>query len=188
MRPPRATSRRPVSRSSRASGFSLLEVLIAMAVLAISLLMILRTLDNGILVSRYQETEVIAATLARHKMAELELQFEKDGFGDSEKETCGHFAEELEIDVDDFDGYDYCWTLKKVELPLPMEMLGGGDGGGEGGGLPLPGGLDPKAAADQLSRAVRVLRLTIQWKQDQVPQKFDVVTHFVNLSQASVIP
>ena len=37
-----------------------------------------------------------------------------------------------------------------------------------------------------LSKAVRVLKLTIKWKLGETPQSLDVVTHLVNFSQAQL--
>lgn len=170
-------------------GFTLLEVLIAMAILSIALLVVIRAQNQGMLISRYQEQQITAATLARHKMTEVELELEKNGFPGDEKETCGKFDEELEEKA--FEGYEYCWTLKKVELPLPMDEGGQGGEGGAGGGQQAGAGalgLDPKAASDQLSKAVRALKLTIKWKMGAVEQQLPVVTHVVNTTQSQVIP
>jgi len=173
-------------RAVSSRGFTLLEVLIAMAILSIALLVLSRAQSNGIVVSQYEEQQITAATLAKWKMVDIELELEKKGFGDDEKENCGKFEEDLDDKA--FAGWEWCWTLKKVNLPLPMDMLGGkknGDGsGGDNGGAPpaLPGGLDPKAAGDALSKAVRVLKLTIKWKLGSTDQRLDVVTHMVNFA------
>lgn len=179
---------------TRDRGFTLLEVLIAMAILAIALLVVIRAQNQGMLVSRYQEQQITAATLARMKMTEVELELEKNGFPGDEKESCGKFDEELEEKA--FEGYEYCWTLKKVELPLPMDEGGQGGEGGAAGGAAGGGqaagagalGLDPKAAGEQLSKAVRALKLTIKWKFGTVEQQLPVVTHLVNTTQTQVIP
>lgn len=176
-------------------GFTLLEVLIAMAILSIALLVVIRAQNQGMVVSRYQEQQITAATLARMKMTEVELELEKNGFPGDEKETCGKFSEEIEDENDAkaFDGYEYCWTLKKVELPLPMDQGGeaGGAAGGTGGGQQAGAGalgLDPKAASEQLSRAVRAIKLVIKWKMGSVEQQLPVTTHVVNTTQTQVIP
>lgn len=177
------------------AGFSLLEVLIAIAILATALLVIMHAQDDGVLVSQYENQQITAATLARWKMVDLQLRLEKDGFPDEDKEDCGKFSEEIEDSG--FDDYSYCYQIKKVELPLPMDMLGGGDkdssGGGSGGQNPQGGaasalGIDPKTASEQLSKAVRVLKLTIKWKLGNTEQQLPVVTHLVNMSQTQVVP
>lgn len=179
---------RPVR--SRRGGFTLLEIMIALAILAVSLFVVTGVLNQAALVSQYQDQQISAASLARWKMTELELGFEKDGFGDSDKEECGTFEEDLD-ELDKLNGlerFEFCWTLKKVELPLPMDMMGGGEDGeasGAGsGGQQLAGlGLDPAAAAEQLSKGVRALKVTIKWKTGEIPQELSVTTHLVNMSQ-----
>lgn len=180
----------------RLAAFTLLEVMIAMAILAVSLIVVMRVMDQAALVTKYQDKEITAATLARYKMVELELQIDKDGFPtDDAKEECGNFVEDLADELDQpngIEGFEYCWTLKKVDLPIPMDMLGG-DKEGEGSGAQnpmaggLPGGLTPDAAAEQLSKAVRVLTLKVKWKTGEIPQELSVTTHLVNMTQAAVL-
>lgn len=178
----------------RLAAFTLLEVMIAMAILSVSLIVVMRVMDQAALVTKYQDKEITAATLARYKMVELELQIDKDGFPtDDAKEECGNFVEDLSDELDQpngIEGFEYCWTIKKVDLPIPMDMFGGdGEEGGAqnpmGGGL--PGGLTPDAAAEQLSKAVRVLTLTVKWKTGEIPQELSVTTHLVNMTQAAVL-
>lgn len=189
-----------------AAAFTLLEILIAIAILAVSLLVVMRVMDQAALVSRYQDQQITAANLARRKMVDLELRIEKDGFGSGEKEECGSFVEDLEDELDapnGIEGYEYCWTLEEVDIPLPMDLLGKGkeEKGGSGSAISvdrgsatnplaagLPGGLSPEAAAEQLSKAVRVLKLTVKWKTGAVPQELTVTTHLVNMTGAVVIP
>lgn len=184
-------------RLAQLAGFTLLEVLIAMAILAVSLLVVMRVMDQAALVSYYQDQQVVAATLARRMMVDLELQIEKDGFpSEPEKEECGTFVEDVlgdELDAPNgLEGYEYCWRLKEVELPLPMDLFGGGGSGDEDAPQmmnepALPGGISPEAVSEQLSKAVRVLELTVKWKTGEIPQELTVTTHLVNMTQAQVL-
>lgn len=168
----------------RARGFTLLEVLIALAILSIGLLVIMRVQDQAVMVEQYQDQQIVAATLARWKMAEIELELEKKGFGsEDDKETCGTFGEEIEDKG--FDNFEYCWTLKKVELPLPTEFLGGGaggEGGQGGGGAPVPQipGVDLGSASEQLSKAVRAVKLEVTWGVGDQRQRLPVTYHVIS--------
>lgn len=186
-------------------GFTLLEVLIALAILAAALLVITRAQSQGIVVSRYQDQQITAATLARWKMVELELQLEKDGFPSDDKEECGNFGEDLSrVDIADdlrpdpvygLDLFEYCWTLTKVELPLPFQSgddaagaAGGAGGGAPAGNQPTLPGLDPEAVSEQLSKAVRALTLVVKWKTGELEQQLPVTMHLVNTTQTGVLP
>jgi general secretion pathway protein I len=184
----------------RRAGFTLLEVMIAMAILAVSLIVVMRVMDQAAIVTRYQDQQITAATLARFKMVDLEIQIEKDGFPSEDvKEECGNFMEddlgEIVDQPNGLEGFEWCWTLKKVDLPIPMDMLGGdGEKKANGQGMQnsplgggLPGGLTPEAAAEQLGKAVRVLTLTVKWKTGEIPQELSVTTHLVNMTQAQVL-
>ena len=189
----RANARRAVA------AFTLLEVLIAMAILAVSLIILMRVMDQAALVSRYQDQQITAATLARRMMVDIELDLEKNGFGNDDKEECGSFAEDLSQELDGppglIEGFEYCWTLKKVELPIPMDMLGAGGEGESGSGSGkksplaggLPGGISPEAVGEQLGKAVRQLKLTVKWKTGEIPQELTITTHFVNMTQAAIL-
>jgi len=178
------------------AAFTLLEVMIAMAILSVSLIVVM---DQAALVTQYQGEQILAATLARRKMVDLELAIEKDGFPADAKEECGTFEEDLADEMDQPNGierFEYCWTLKEVDLPIPMDMLGGsGEGEGSGSGSrgtsamagALPGGISPEAIGEQLSKAVRVLTLTVKWKTGELPQELSVSMHLVNMTQAAVL-
>lgn len=174
---------RRLAQRERESGFTLLEVLIALGILSMGLLVIMRVQDQAVMVEQYQDQQIVAATLARWKMAEIELQLEKKGFGSEEsKEECGKFGEEIEDKG--FDDFEYCWTLTKVELPLPTDFLTGGaagkEGGGGGGGVPQIPGVDLGSASEQLSKAVRVVKLEIVWGKGTKQQRLPVVFHVIN--------
>ena len=194
----------------RRRGFSLLEVLVALAILAVGLLAVMRILDNGVLISQYENQQITAATLARWKIVEVKLQLEKDGFPADDKEDCGKFDEDHDLDGDGFTDYSWCYDIKKVNLPLPMDMLGGGQNGQNGqGGAATSGaptgdasgaaagagnagsmasmlGVDPKAAGDALSKAVRSLTVTVKWTFHGKEQQLPVTTHLVSMSSVEL--
>lgn len=115
-------------RSADSSGFTLLEVLVAIAILGIGLTMILSSqvgLFNG--AARAQHLTV-ASNLVRCKMSEVELDLLKRGFSltdeKDEGDCCGEEGEP---------GYDCAWKVETVELPNPDTSLDGGTSEGDGG-------------------------------------------------------
>ena len=91
-------------RSSR-SGFSLLEVMIALAIVSIALMSLLSLGNRSIGVHDRLQRITQATLLAQHKMAETETA----GTGQSQA-TAGIFAEPFEM---------YRWRLEYTGTPLP---------------------------------------------------------------------
>lgn len=96
----------------RRRGFSLLEVIIAVAILGLSLTAIFASQSGSLrTASRARHTQ-IATLLARCKMGELEEQILREGFpaiDDSGSDKC---CEDAEVE-----GYTCEWSISQVVLP-----------------------------------------------------------------------
>jgi general secretion pathway protein I len=192
----RAERRGPGARPAGARAFTLLEVMVALAILA-GALMALSDVVGGALRNhvRAQQLEV-ATLLARGKMVALEEGFERTGFRDFDETEEGTFEEEGHPDVR--------WKAEvvKPEVDLSaakiLEMLTGTEdlsqlipgAAGEDGTTVL----DPRAGAlsaivqtqltafgEQVKKGVREVRLTVSWGDGPAEQSFTVVTHLVVL-------
>jgi general secretion pathway protein I len=82
-----------MSRPSR-SGFTLLEVMISLAILAVSLVAISGLTGGAVAMEAYSRRATEATLLLRAKMNDLEDQLHKDGFSDFDDEKRGTFDEE----------------------------------------------------------------------------------------------
>lgn len=132
----------------RTRGFSLLEVMVSIAILGISLTVILSAQGGLAASNRSAEAMGVASNLARCKMTEVEEKLIKFGYQE---------LDERETDVaccagDSDDRYICDYKVEKVELPAPptggadagldfQSLLGGADGGAPGSSLDLDGGL-----------------------------------------------
>jgi type II secretory pathway pseudopilin PulG len=115
------------SKSQR--GATLLEVMVALGIIATAYVALIGTQSASVRLSTYGKQVTVAAFLAQAKMEEWEQKLEKDGFPDMD-ETESEDFEEL--------GYpNFSWKLeiKKVELPVgaAFEQLLSSFGGGEDG-------------------------------------------------------
>jgi general secretion pathway protein I len=120
-------------------GFTLLEVLVAIAILGLGLTMILSS-QVGLFASASRgEHYTVATNLARCKMSEVELELLKNGYPltdeKNEGDCCGDDSEP---------GYTCAWKIERVELPEASEMTL--DGGAESAD-PMSG---PLAALEKL--------------------------------------
>lgn len=103
-------------------GFTLLEVMVSLSILALAFVAIAGIQANSFEASNYARRITIATMLARSKMLDLELMLQDDGFSTSDKEESGDFSEE---------GYsEMRWTatIRKIEVDI-AKLLGGFFGG-----------------------------------------------------------
>jgi general secretion pathway protein I len=102
----------PVPPSDADRGFTLLEVLVAVAILGLGLTMILSS-QVGLFASASRGEHITVATnLARCKMSELEVDLLRKGYPvtdmHDEGRCCGDDSEP---------GYDCAWKIERVKLP-----------------------------------------------------------------------
>lgn len=147
-------------------GFSLLEVMIAVAILAFSFLTLLDFQGQTMFRVGRAEKMTLATFLARQKMGETILQIEKEYFQQhvfpEDKSDNGEFDEPYE-------NFKWEWNIRKVEIPAPA--------GEEGGPMMAMLGM----VTSQIKDMVRELKLTIKWEELGKEKKIDVVTHFTKL-------
>jgi len=199
-----------MSTVRRSSGFTLLEVVIALAVLALSLMAIFDLNAGAVSMHAYTKKVTVASLLARSKMTDIEQELHDKGFPADDEERSGDFSDE---------GWSsFKWRAKLIapkttgvstdqllgaifNLPTGGEggdaMAGiasmfGSPGGGQGGGPAAAAG--PMAGLaqaqmtqflDQISKTVREVHLTVTWKDGKQVESVDLVTHIVSLGPGS---
>jgi general secretion pathway protein I len=172
-------------------GFTLLEVMVALAVLAGALLVV-SDVVGGALRNNVRARQLgIATTLARGKMVALQAQYERKGFRDFDETDEGTFEDE---------GHrEFRWKVetRRPNLDLgPEAMLAALTGGKKLEELlPSPkeapqlapfqalitAGLQTQltSASEKLKKSAREVRLTVSWPEGAATESFDVVTQLV---------
>ena len=149
-------------------GFSLLEVMVAIAILAIALLALVNFQGQSMFVYGRAEKLSLATFLAREKMAEVLLQLDKEKFQQGsfseDKSESGTFEKPYEE-------YKWEYKLRKVTFPAPE--------GAEAQQDPMMAMVG--LVSVQLKELVREVKLTITWQELGKDQSLDVVTHIVKL-------
>lgn len=116
------------SRSAR--GFTLLEVMISLAILAIGMVAIGNVNAGAVQMHQYARRSSEASLLLRGKMLDLEELLHKDGFSDYDDEKHGDF--------DDEKAPDFAWSAEilkpdiKLDASQLISMMSGGGGGSSG--------------------------------------------------------
>jgi general secretion pathway protein I len=153
-------------RRRRVLGFSLLEVMVAVAILAVSLTVLLTFSGATLMKSGRAERLLIATMLARQKMTDIEIELEKQK---KKREFPDERSEDDNFN-EPFEDYKWKMEIRKIELPAPPM--------GEEGSMQQMIG---KQLTKEISKTVRELKLTVMWEEGGEEQSIDVVTHIVKL-------
>lgn len=94
------------------AGFTLLEVMVAVAILGVALTAIFSSEAGAIRASNRARRTSVATLLARCKMAELEEKIARDGFNETDEHGSDACCEGAE-----FEGFTCEWTLNRIVLP-----------------------------------------------------------------------
>lgn len=188
-----------MKRPSR--GFTLLEVMVALAILAVSLVAILGINDGTVRSHAYAKRLTVATLLARSKMVDIETHFLHEGF-------TSEFDQTMEGDFSEEGWNDFRWraevVVPKLDAALATtivrelvdKLLGdieqqqtASDGGPtydvRSMAAPFQGLLEGQMAqlVELLKRSVREVRLQVSWFEGGREETLDVVTHLVILPE-----
>jgi general secretion pathway protein I len=100
----------------RQRGFSLIEVMIAMTILAAALTWIVVGMARNISAENHAKLMTTATFLARSKMIDIEDDLHDKGFGEFEKDQTGTFEDK------GFQRFSYKIVVDKVELPSTSQV------------------------------------------------------------------
>ena len=170
-----------------ALGFSLLEVLIALAILGMSLGVLLQSQAQSLDATGRARDYNIASSLMRSKLVDIEAEVLADGFVLGSTESEGDFAE---------DGFpDFKWSARVSEIEMDLtsisslcESMMGGDEGGEGGDDDAMGGMSCEALlggaaagvlqsiSDDLTRGMRAVEVKLEWQSAGYTEGFSTRT------------
>ena len=174
-----------------ASGFTLLEVMITLAILGMSLTAISRSQLNSVRAANRAKWITVATMLARYKMVEVEDKLFEEGFSDFEEKETGDFQDE------GFEKLTYELEVDKIELPASVspESMGGALGvgeeseGGSSSQSPQSGmlAMGTQMMAKQfemirnvLEQSIRRVQLKVEWKEGSRTRAVTVVGYFTD--------
>lgn len=199
----RSAARRPTGQAA----FTLIEVMLALAILFAGLVVLISRTGANIRIAMEAHALDVATELARSKMDDIEEELLDQGFQELDQQFEGDFDEE------GWPGYHWKADVIKIELPAlgALQALdgdgteGGTEGGAEGdqeggfassplagmlGGIGMPGG-DAGAAASAsfigsqfelisqiLEASIRKVTLTLTWKANGDDHDLSVVCYF----------
>ena len=177
--------RRPLPAG--AAGFTLLEVLIALAILAVSLSSLLVSQLNAIAATRYARDITAAALLAEEVLINLEFEHRLEGWTNSDVDFEGDFSEH------GYDDHEWFCTVHFIELPEYNQLMESkenadeasgkdddnvADGGDQAfGALGMVWGTMVKPA---IENSIRKVDCKVSWTSNRIDQEFTIQTFWTN--------
>jgi len=147
-------------------GFTLLEIMVAVAIMSISFIALFSISGNTLVKSGRAEHITIATMLARNKIVEIEMDLKK-------KMRLGEFPDEKSEDGkfdEPYDDYSWSMEIRKVELPAPVV--------GDKGSMQS---MIARQLTKEIARTIRELKLTVKWNELSKEQSLDVITHIAKM-------
>jgi prepilin-type N-terminal cleavage/methylation domain-containing protein len=160
------------------AGFTLLETMIAMAIMMVAFASILMVESSSINTSVKAKQMNVVTMLAKNLMVETEYSFEGKTFDEYKKEESGTFPEPYQ---------DYSWKREVKEVKFPD--LGSGsakasasDKSGDAAAQDEASRQLTKLLTQFLSKATREVTVTIKFKRGSGEQSYSIATYWVNLN------
>ena len=155
------------------SGFTLLEVMIAIGILAIGIGAILVAENNSLDTTFRAKRMTTVATLARNSLIEAETEIQGKTFDETRKELTGKFDPPYS---------DYSWERKIKEISFPNVLTPESQEGKGGQPEDQNEARVVRLATQFLSKATREISITIKWKEKGQDQQYSVSQYWVDLN------
>lgn len=167
-------------------GFTLIEVVIALGILAISLVVLLQAQAASLANAATSRDMTVAVLLARSKMIDIEQKLFHDGFVVGEVTDEGDFKEEGHEEIK--------WKYKLTEIELDLSTLSGlcgseteGEDDSSKSTAPAGGAVGNdcqtmmssmagpmQSLTEEISRSIRLADLEVSWSDGLYTPKFSV--------------
>ncbi len=157
----------------RLRAFTLVEVLVALTILAAGMAVLLGTQANNAVMTERANRMAVAALLARSKLIDIEGELLAEGFSETDETLRGDFREEGEPEME--------WEalVEVIEIPpeaapefaasINAQLFGGGDEGGVLSGSSAVSQMLPLIISEvpnyinQMAQRARRVTLTLTW-------------------------
>ena len=165
-------------------GFSLLEMMVAIAILSLGLVLLLQVQARSVQLAQQAREMTIATQLARAKLYDCEQDLLKKGF------SVGDYDEEGTFDDEQMPGFFWECHAYRPDMPIAeasdiSEAAAPGAAAGEeqaGQADPMMGMLAPVLSqmSGIMGDSIRELHVIIRWGQDEDRQEMTVTTHVID--------
>lgn len=176
------------------SGFTLLEVLVAVAILAVSLSSLMGSQLNSMAATSYARDLTAAALLGEYQLIELEFKQQRDGWVNSDVEVEGDFSDH------GYPNMEFTCIVHFIELPEYDQLLTAKEGADKAEGKDGDNIMD---AGDQafgalgmvwpmvkaaIENSIRKADCTVTWTRGTIEEEFTVQTFWTNPAGLQQLP
>lgn len=194
-------------------GFTLLEVMISVSILALALIVLIQTQGMAALMTEEADHILVATQLANEKLTEVRVLVEQEGFQTSDVHEEGDFDdfgdEALNIEFEALDDYHWEYLVTEVDLDLAGDLAGSmnnlmdtvappgapeGSAAAAGAAIPDLGayGISEDTLIQMLQPFLREVRVRVWWGDDleeaeEIGNEVVITTHVIN-PRPSIIP
>lgn len=155
-------------KSPKAGGFTLLETVIAMVIMAGALLLLSSSWSGTFMRLRKTQQAFEVAAMLERKMNDIEIEFRGKSLDEIPEEKEGDFGS-------DYPNYSWKMSSKKLEFPDISSALTARDGGAD---QTLMGVI--KQLTDVLGKSIKEVTVTVILAGAKKPLEFSVTTYFVD--------
>ena len=162
-------------KSRKTDGFTLLEVVIALAILALQISVLLQVQASSLARAAKTRDMTIATMLARAKLMDIEIELQREGFVSGEHSDTGNFSDEGHPEIR--------WESRVVELQLDLSLMNQicGLSGEEGAQTECDGllgalGAPLQGVADEIGQSMRLVELDVRWPDGRAEESIAVRT------------
>ena len=175
-------------------GFTLLEVMVAVAILGMSLTSLLSSQITSLRAMRYAHSLSAAAFLAEFKLHEIEWELQNDGWPSNDVEFEGDFSDQ------DWPDMEYHCLVDFLELPEWSQIQGAKDEAEDASGVEDDGMVDTGDATvgvfgmvwplvqGAIENSIRKASCTAKWKQGKQEYETTVSTFWTNPQGLTQLP
>ncbi|TPV93378.1 MAG: prepilin-type N-terminal cleavage/methylation domain-containing protein [Myxococcales bacterium FL481] len=179
-------------------GFTLLEVLVAIAILGVSLVSLSSSQVASMRATRYARGLTAASFLAEYQLLEIEEQMRKDGWTESDKEYNGTFADqgwpdiryECLVDFIELPEFNRLLEAKTDAEDAALEESGesemAGDNAGDQAFSAL--GMAWPIAKGAIENSIRKAGCKVYWSDGEVEHEFQVDTFWAEAQRLLQLP
>jgi general secretion pathway protein I len=163
----KVTRTKPALRRKSSAGFTLIEVVLALSILASGIFILVNSWSGTYNRLKKTQVQVQLAALLERKIVEFEREYRN--------KPLDLILEEKEDSFEGMEGYSWKVTSQKLELPNLATVVGDQQDGAKVDLLSLM-----KMFSDHISKSVKEVKIEVTYKGGKKPVSADVVIYMID--------